>query len=272
LIEAESRRVEREPSANSTAVDLVLRGYRLEDGSLRQALEARKLYDEALRRDPRNVLALQARAWTDITELYVGPHADHDRLVQEIDDLSLRAIESDQDDRRTWYIRGFALELAWRWDASLDAFAQVLRLDPQFTGAYTMRAWVLTSMWRVDEAFAEFNNAIAVDPRAAKDPQLLHFRCRTHLLLGHYDDAIHDCELAAARESWFGPRVWLTAAYAQKGELAKAQAAKGELLKRNPGYSIARAKSSRMSDNSTYLQQAETHLYAGLRKAGIPDE
>ena len=103
-------------------------------------------------------------------------------------------------------------------------------------------------------------------------PSSLHFRCRTHQLLGHYDDAIHDCELATARESWFDAWVWLTAAYAQKGELAKAQAAKVALLKRNAGYSIARAKLSRISDNPTYLQQAETHLYAGLRKAGIQDE
>jgi len=35
--------------------------------------------------------------------------------------------------------------------------------------------------------------------------------------------------------------------------------------------SIAAFKALRWSDNPAYLQQTETHLFAGLRKAGIPE-
>ena len=129
LFDAEVARVGRQAGFNATAVELVLRGSTIDDGSLKGALEARKLYDEALRLDPHQVWALVARANTNSAELIQNPHADHDRLVQEMDDLSLRAITSDRRDARAWSIRADALMLAWRWDAAFDAFGEVLRLD-----------------------------------------------------------------------------------------------------------------------------------------------
>ena len=59
---------------------------------------------------------------------------------------------------------------------------------------------------------------------------------------------------------------------AQKGETAKAAAAKAQLLKYQPGYTIARFKALRISDNPIYWQQAEAHIFTGLRRAGIPEQ
>ena len=39
-----------------------------------------------------------------------------------------------------------------------------------------------------------------------------------------------------------------------------------------PGASIAQFKASHVSDVPAYLQETEAHLYAGLRKAGIPEQ
>jgi len=44
------------------------------------------------------------------------------------------------------------------------------------------------------------------------------------------------------------------------------------LLKQQPGITIADLKALRLSNEPAYLQQTETHLYAGLRKTGIPEE
>jgi hypothetical protein len=38
-----------------------------------------------------------------------------------------------------------------------------------------------------------------------------------------------------------------------------------------PGFSIADYKALKISDVPAYLQQTETHLFAGLRKAGIKE-
>jgi hypothetical protein len=61
------------------------------------------------------------------------------------------------------------------------------------------------------------------------------------------------------------------AAYAHEGEAAKAEAAKAALLRRRPGFSIADIKAGGYSNEPAWLQQVETHLLAGLRKAGIPE-
>jgi len=43
------------------------------------------------------------------------------------------------------------------------------------------------------------------------------------------------------------------------------------LLKQQPGMTIADLKALRLSNEPAYVQQTETHIYAGLRKAGIPE-
>ena len=55
-------------------------------------------------------------------------------------------------------------------------------------------------------------------------------------------------------------------------EVTAALAAKARLLKRQPGYKIARLRSFRPCDNAVFWQQAETHILAGLRRAGIPEQ
>ena len=73
----------------------------------------------------------------------------------------------------------------------------------------------------------------------------------------------------ASDDSW-AVHVFLVAAYAHEGEVAKAEAAKAALLRR-PGLSIADIKAAGYSNEPAFLEQLETHTFAGLRKAGIPE-
>jgi hypothetical protein len=54
--------------------------------------------------------------------------------------------------------------------------------------------------------------------------------------------------------------------------MAKASAAKVQLLKLQPGYTIARFRALRISDTPAYRQQAEAHILSGLLRAGIPEQ
>ena len=122
---------------------------------------------------------------------------------------------------------------------------------------------------RPDEALLWMDKASAVDPDATGLAILM--RCRAYQALGRYDDAIAACEKSVVGEDYWIPHAYLVAAYAQKGETAKAEAEKMILLKQQPGMTIADLKALRLSNEPAYLQQTETHLYAGLRKAGIPE-
>ncbi|MEO8740180.1 MAG: hypothetical protein ABI537_10835 [Casimicrobiaceae bacterium] len=75
-------------------------------------------------------------------------------------------------------------------------------------------------------------------------------------------------------DSWGGgssPHIYLVAAYALQQNDGRAASEKSKLLMQRPGFSIADYKALRISDAPAYQQQAETHLFAGLRKAGIPE-
>ena len=63
----------------------------------------------------------------------------------------------------------------------------------------------------------------------------------------------------------------MVAAYANRGDLAKAAAAKAQVLKTVPVYTISQLRAKRYSEVPEYLELAEKYWYAGLRKAGIPD-
>ena len=92
------------------------------------------------------------------------------------------------------------------------------------------------------------------------------------VLLGHTDEAIATCEKAAGLARHFLVQLYLVAAYANKGDMAKAAAAKVQVLKMAPDYTIARMRVSRLSDVRENLKLEEANLYPGLRKAGIPEQ
>ena len=114
----------------------------------------------------------------------------------------------------------------------------------------------------IDKAFAVYSSAHSL---------ALLIRCRAYQALGRYDDAIAACEKSVSGDDWWLVHAYLVAAYAQKGETAKAEAEKMILFKQQPGVTIADLKAMRLSNEPAFLQQTETHLYAGLRKAGIPE-
>ena len=130
-----------------------------------------------------------------------------------------------------------------------------------------MRAWIMVHTGRPAEALMWMDKASALDPNAIGVSILM--RCRAYQALGRYDEAIATCEKSVAGEDYWIPHAYLVAAYAQKGETAKAEAERMILLEQQPGITIAALKALRLSNEPNYLQQTEAHLYAGLRKAGI---
>jgi adenylate cyclase len=273
LYDAEQKRAAQLPKAAATAMDLVLRGDALWEGdpSLNGLLEARKLYEAALRLDNASAAALMGIGWTLYSQLQDDPAVDHDRVVKELDEISSRVIRADRANPNAWLLRQAALSRQWRWNEAFEANTEALRIDPYRNITLGERGGLLIRTGRPEEALPLLEQAIALDPRGQAVYAYLGYQCRSYLVLGHYDDAILACEKSLALEDFSGTYLYLVAAYAQKGDLAKAAAAKTELLKREPGMSIARIKAFKISDNPIYQQQFETYIFAGLRKAGIPE-
>jgi adenylate cyclase len=273
LTDVETHRAAHQSPARANAIELSLLGSAaLDRQSLAGAREARTLYDEALRLDPGFAWALIGQAWSIDSLLDFDPHADRDLLVQEMDDFSLRAVAADRNDPRVWIARADALIRQYRWPEAQEALAEVLRIDPDRSDVYHTLAWI--SIWngQPEEALTQLDRAITLDPRETDDGELLSIRCRAHLSLGQYDEAIRACQRGVALDNWWVTYMFLTAAYAHQGEMAKALAAKDQVLKHQPGLTIARLKAIRVSDNPIFWKQTEAYVFAGLRQAGIPEQ
>jgi len=273
LTDVETHRAAHQSPARANPIELSLLGNAaIDQQSLAGAREARTLYDGALRLDPGFAWALIGQVWSIDSLLDFDPHADRTRLVQEMDDFSLRAVAADRKDPRVWNARADALIRQYRWPEAQEALAEVLRIDPNRSDAYLSLAWISVWNGQPEEALTQLDKAITLDPSETNDGQLLSIRCRAHLSLGQYDEAIRACERGVALDNWWVTYMFLTAAYAHQGELAKALTAKAQVLKYQPGLTIARLKAIRVSDNPVFWKQTEAYVFAGLRQAGIPEQ
>jgi tetratricopeptide (TPR) repeat protein len=96
--------------------------------------------------------------------------------------------------------------------------------------------------------------------------------CRAFLSLGRYAEAIQSCERAMATDESLFVHIYLTAAYAQNGDLARAADAKARLLRLSPGLTLETlTMHSNKPDVQRFREQWDKHITAGLRKAGIPE-
>ena len=276
LYDAEQRRALAEPVAGASAADLTLRADALlanEPESIGVLAEAGKLYDQALKLDPSLTMALMGKTLLIGGTLDRDPRADHDRLVREYEDMSARLVAVAGREARAWNIRADALQRAWRWEAALEANARAQKIDPSRVGSLGQRADIMVGMGRPEEALVVVDQALSLQSsNASLASYLMGSRCHAYMALGRYDDAIVACEKnASLADSWL-PHVYLVAAYALLGNVAKVQAEKAKLMTQRPAFSINDFKALQVSDVPAYLHQTEAHLYAGLRKAGIAED
>ena len=200
----------------------------------------------------------------------LDPRADRDALLREADQLTNRAMALESGDPRVWAARGWVLAQQRRLDESLTAFEQSLRIAPHRTGTMHMMAMMLIWSGRAEESLPWIDKALEYEGERA-DPCLYQRKCSAYTLLGRYEAAAIACEKSAALGSDASTYPYLTAVYAQLGEHAKAASAKEQLVRGWPGFTLERWKLFIPSDNKVYWDQVEKHLFAGLRKVGVPE-
>jgi DNA-binding winged helix-turn-helix (wHTH) protein/TolB-like protein len=275
LLRAEKERVAHQSPTNLTAIELCLRGSAMDLRQLDGALAARKLFEKALELDPRLVWAMLNIGFTYETELDQNPLADGGRIRKDFDEVSRRAIASDRTDPRAWVSRVMGLYYNNRLEEALEAIAELERIEPNNAGSRGWHGVVLIALGRSEEALAVLDQGLALDPSGPDIFFLLRQKCKAYSYLGQYERAIPICEKSATDQQFLTPFPLLTADYAQLGEMDKAASAKTQLLKLNPGFSIARLTLSLPPDvprNPIWMHQAETYVIPGLRKAGIPEK
>jgi tetratricopeptide (TPR) repeat protein len=269
---AEARRVER--SANPDSMDHYFIGLALYHKGVTPELldKARSHFDRALALDPDSVEALVQRAWVDLA--FVGAQLSDDRperLHSAAVDLS-KALRLRPDKAGAHAALGFLRILSNRAAQGIAECERALAIDRNLAAAHGYIGLGKVVAGRNEDTEGHVLEALRISPRDAGAFGWMHFVGVAKLAAGRDEEAVawlnRSIELG---RSWPTSYFWLAAALAHLGrhEEACEQARAG--LELNPGFTIARLRSSALSDNLVYLAGRE-RVYDGLRKAGVPEE
>jgi tetratricopeptide (TPR) repeat protein len=173
------------------------------------------------------------------------------------------------------YVKGTVLRAKARWQEAISEFETARSLDRNMTGPLQGLGWCKLFTGSLDEVIPLAEEAIRLSPR---EPTI-GFR---YLMIGHVyelqsrtDEAITWYEKARGSISG-GPGVHahLASAYALVGDIERATAELAEARRLNGDvYStIARLKASGQWGIPKIRALFEATYFAGLRKAGMPEE
>jgi adenylate cyclase len=272
-LDDEEARRDKAPERPKTAADYVARArvqLAAATGANTSPLQgALRDLDEAIRRDPS-----LAEAWIRKSEalwfvrgFQYTEDVDPIALARAMDETSLRAVELDPRNPRAWSARMTALEALGRWDAAFDASDRAMQLDSADGVLVQERALLLVFVGRADEAMSYVTEQRARDPSLARYTRFIE--CRALLTAGRYADAIPVCERNASASSYI-EQMFVTALYANTGDVGRAQAARARLMELAPGFTIGKFK-TRAPSHPEFVRQLEEHVFPGLRKVGVPD-
>ena len=280
-LELTSREAAR-PSGNPDALDYILRGRAAywKPNSREKWAETVGLFDHALALDQHSV---EAQAWlanalvARATDGWSDSPGDDMRRAEGLVGEAIATAP------RNWfahYAKGGIRRFQGRYEEAIPEFETALTLNPNWLNSLHWLAWCKLMTGSIEEAIPLEGQAIRLSPG---DPSIFGFYNNmgiAHLLLSQFDEAIVWFEKARSPASGF-PYSFLAAIYGLKGETEKAAADLAEARRLYPDgrySSIARRKARGVGGPPGYWGvpkvQAlfEATYFAGLRKAGVPEE
>jgi TolB-like protein/Flp pilus assembly protein TadD len=274
LVDAAAARLVDRPDTR----DYILRGraVRLKPPSRENRAEAISLFERALALDPQSVvaqswlaIALTARA---LDSMASSPAAD----IARADELAERASAAAPRSSPARFAKGQVLRAQHRYAEAIPEYESVIALNRNWAHAYSHLGWCKFMTGAVEELVPAQEQAIRLSPR---DPQIGLFYSRigcVHLLQSRTGEAIAWCERARnATPAHPQFRAFLAAAHALAGdaERAAAELAEARKLTGDDRYaSLARLRAAESWGVPTIRALVEATYFAGLRKAGTPEE
>jgi TolB-like protein len=275
LIAAEAAR----PAKNLTALDYILRGRaaRLKPNSRDVYARAISLFERALVLDPGSV---EAQSWLGLTLAARVLDQMTDTAAIDIvraEGLVGQALAASPHRALTHFAKGIVLRTQRRYEEAMPEFEMALMLDRNFAAAFHGLAWCKLNTGSIEEVIPLVERAIRLSPR---DPQIGAWYSTigvVHLLQSRTGEAIVWLEKArSAIPAVAFNRARLAAAYGLSGEIERAAAELAQARRLNDGdlhSSIAHYKAGIGYFGMPKIRAMyEATFFAGLRKAGMPDE
>ncbi len=180
-------------------------------------------------------------------------------------ELEQKALALDETVSRAHWTLGYIYPRLKQHDKAITSAERAIALDPNFADGYVGLAAIYTSVGRAAEAVTFIEKAMRLNPRYLVAYYTYELG-RAYYSLRRYQEAIAALKEARAHNpNQLFIHFFLAAAYSEFGQNEEARAAAAELLKRNPAFSLERAK-----QGGSYKDPVERErIIAALRKAGL---
>jgi TolB-like protein/Flp pilus assembly protein TadD len=279
LVRDAGRRIEREQTVHPAARDVVMRGWALwyGPGYPKNAKDVLREFERALEIDPGSIDAKLgiARVSMGIVGDGLSNSAEQDQTRAER--LLSEVLERDPNRSLAHAVLGVLRRIQGRLAEAETELEAAVTLDPNDAWAVRQLGQTLSLSGQPEAAIPYLEKAIRLSPREPTIGIVYANLGVCHLFLGRTAEAIVFERKARAEN----PRIWwiplvLAGALGLKGAIHEAQAEIAEAVKlKSEANSVARLRSigatMGISDTRFKALMEET-VYAGLRRAGYPEE
>jgi adenylate cyclase len=276
LIAAEAAR----PTEHPDALDYILQGraVSLKPRTPDTCREAINLFERALALDPQSVEGQSRLAYSLAGPVLDGMADSAADDLARAEGLVDRALTASPRYALAHHVKGHVLRAQNRWQEAIPEYEAALALDHNWTRAFTNLGWCKLYTGSIEEVTPLVEQAIRLSPRDPDIGVCYYLIGTVHLLQSHTDEAIVWFEKArSALPTLSFPRSRLASAYALRGETQRAAAELAEARRLEGGNlfsSIAHVKAFPGAWLGVPKMRAlyEATYFAGLRKAGMPEE
>jgi TolB-like protein/DNA-binding winged helix-turn-helix (wHTH) protein/tetratricopeptide (TPR) repeat protein len=278
VIDIEARRSRRERPESAELVDLVMRGKAVLNLPSSQAtmMEARDLFEQALKVEPISVDGLAGVATTLVFEFLNGYYeTGGDERLHKAELLLDRAVAIEPRHVMALKAKAALRRTQGKFDDAISVAQAVIMENPGEPWAYKEIGLSTLYLGRPEQALDWFAKADRIGPRDPGRWTWLDGRGHALILLGRDEEAIHALNGALdANPKNLSPHAFLAAAYALLGRSDEARVELAAYLERRPDTRVStfrRLSPVPLALTSPQYQQQLQRIADGLRKAGMPE-
>jgi serine/threonine protein kinase/tetratricopeptide (TPR) repeat protein len=251
----------RPATSDPVAQELYLRGLDLwDERTVPTALQAIRLYNEALTRDPNFGLAYSALADARLV-LMDYSYAPLAQLMAEARRDAERAVSLAPDSAEPHLSLAAVQQMLWDWSGSERSYLRALNANPRSARAHRWYGGLLIQFGRFEEGLRESRRALELDPYDYPN----HSGHGLYLFFAErYDEAVQELESSLAQKDFLGSHINLGDTYAKLAALSSGRKSMEYLAKalREAGIVAQREMDSRRGDYGTHSLVRSNAMYA----------
>jgi len=258
---------------NIDSLDLTLRGRAMLQRSRPIGQEARTLFEEALRLDDRNAVALNGLATThayEVLNLLADNPVEQTRIAEA---AIMKSLALAPDSAYSHFTYSVVLSAQCAPKRALRESEIAIDLDSNLADAFAYTGLIKLHLGRAEETESAVFEAMRRSPRDPMMPNWHFWNGAAELYLNRIDRALERLRKSTLINPNLG-YAWcfLASALAIAGSQNEAKEACAVARHLMPGMTLAkfRAHGHRLSDNPTFLAQRQ-HITEGMRMSGIPE-